>query len=89
MLEGFGIRPGDRVVAATPDSPRAVPAAEVADVARLLGADVEVVPAVGDALRHVWTAAPDLAGEADLVMVTGSLRTVGEARSAARRLGLL
>lgn len=89
MLQGFGIQPGDRVVATTPDSPRAVPAAEVADAARLLGADVEVVPAVGDAVRHVWTAAPDLAGEADLVMVTGSLRTVGEARSAARRLGLL
>jgi len=89
MLKGFGVRPGDRVVATTPDSPRAVPAAEVADVARLLGADVEVIPSVGDALQHVWTAAPDLAGEADLVMVTGSLRTVGEARSTARRLSLL
>lgn len=89
MLQGLGVQPGDRVVATTPDSPRAVPAAEVADAARLLGADAEVVASVGDALRHVWTAAPDLAGEADLVMVTGSLRTVGEARSACRRLGLL
>lgn len=89
MLEGFGVRPGDRVVACTPDSPRAVPAAEVADRARLVGADVEVVPEVEAALRHVWNDAPDLAGEADLVVVTGSLRTVGQARSETRRLGLL
>jgi len=89
MLEGFGVRPGDRVVACTPDSPRAVPAEELADRVRARGVEVEVVQGVGAALRHVWTGAPDLAGEADLVVVTGSLRTVGEARRESRNLGLL
>ena len=89
MLEGFGVRAGDRVVACTPDSPRALPAAELAERVRVRGVETEVVPDVAAALRHVWNDAPDLAGEADLIMVTGSLRTVGIARSECRRLGLL
>jgi dihydrofolate synthase/folylpolyglutamate synthase len=88
VIDGLGLRPGDRVVASTPDSPRAVPAAEVAEHVRARGIEVEVLADVGAALRHVWTAAPGLAGEADLVMVTGSLRTVGQARSECRKLGL-
>ena len=89
MLEGFDVRAGDRVVACTPDSPRALPAAELAERVRVRGVETEVVPDVAAALRHVWNDAPDLAGEADLIMVTGSLRTVGTARSECRRLGLL
>lgn len=89
MLEGFGVRPGDRVVACTPDSPRAVPAEALAERVRARGVEVDVIPDVGAALRHVWTVAPDLAGEADLVLVTGSLRTVGQARRESRDLGLL
>jgi len=89
MLEGFDVRPGDRVVACTPASPRALPAEELAEHVRVRGAETEVVPDVAAALRHVWNDAPDLAGEADVVMVVGSLRTVGTARSECRRLGLL
>jgi dihydrofolate synthase/folylpolyglutamate synthase len=89
MLEGFGVRPGDRVVATAPQSPRALPAADLADRVRARGVAVEVIPGVAETLAHVWNAPPDLAGESDLVMVTGSLKTVGEARTACRRLGLL
>jgi dihydrofolate synthase/folylpolyglutamate synthase len=89
MLDGFGIRPGDRVVTCTAPSPRAVPAEELADRVRDRGIAVEAIPDVAAALHHVWNTPPDLAGEADLVMVTGSLRTVGAARTASRRMGLL
>ncbi|HWH34045.1 MAG TPA: Mur ligase family protein [Acidimicrobiales bacterium] len=68
------------VVACAVDWPRAVPAAEVAAAARELGAEVEVVPAVGEALsRALAVAGPD-----DAVLVTGSLHVVGAARSALR-----
>lgn len=89
MLDGFGVRPGDRVVACTPSSPRALAADQLAEHVRRRGITVEVIPDVAAALHHVWTVPPDLAGEADLVMVTGSLRTVGEARVACRRMALI
>ena len=52
------------------------------------------VPDVGEALERAWRAAEagggaDGAGGGGLVMVTGSLYTVGAARTACRRLGLL
>ena len=47
-----------------------------------LGATARAVPDVGDALQT----AIDLAGPDDLVLVAGSLYTVGAARAAARRL---
>jgi dihydrofolate synthase / folylpolyglutamate synthase len=88
LLDAFDIRPGDQVVATTPPSSRGVPAAELA--ARVADREVDVVsvPDVGDALDRAWRGARD-AGEADLVIVTGSLYTVGAARTAARRLGLV
>ena len=47
MLDALGVRPGDRVVATTPPSPRGVPAAELAAARRATGAiDVEAI-AVG------------------------------------------
>ncbi len=70
----------DLVVACSPASPRAMAAADVADAARLLGLHAEVVEAVPDAL----TRALELAGDDDLVLVTGSLYVVGAARAAAR-----
>jgi dihydrofolate synthase/folylpolyglutamate synthase len=88
MLDGFGVGPGDQVLACEPDSPRAIPAGDIAAAARARGAEAEAVPAVADAVTLAWTDAT-AAGEGDLVMVTGSLYTVGAARTVSRRFGLL
>jgi dihydrofolate synthase/folylpolyglutamate synthase len=76
MLEALGVGPADTVIACAPPSPRALDPAEVADAARALGAEAEVVngpvPAVTRALKR---AEPD-----DLVLVVGSLYLVGAAR---------
>lgn len=69
------------VVACAVDGPRAMPAAEVAAAAEEVGVDVVVAKDVGDALEKVGEAA----GSDDLILVTGSLYVVGEAR---RRLGV-
>ena len=71
-----------RVVACAVDSPRGLPAADLAAAARTLtNAPVFEAPdaahALADALAH---AAPD-----DLVLVSGSLYLAGAARTAARR----
>ena len=88
MLDALGVRPGDRVVATTPPSPRAVPAAELAKLVADREVDVEVEPSVDGAVERAWRRA-DEGGATDLVMVTGSLYTAGAARTACRRLGLL
>jgi dihydrofolate synthase/folylpolyglutamate synthase len=64
------------VVACQPDSPRALPAGDVADAARALGLTVHVKPSVLDALAL----ARGLVNARGLVVVTGSLYTVGTAR---------
>ena len=63
-----------RVVATHPRSHRAFPAHEVADAFRPY-APVEAVPAVRDAVDAVIRAA----GPDDLVLITGSIYTAGEA----------
>jgi dihydrofolate synthase/folylpolyglutamate synthase len=88
MLDALEVRPGDRVVATRPPSPRGVPAAEVAAAVEVRGVAVEAVDGIEAALEHAWRAA-QAAGEGDLVIVTGSLHTVGAARTACRRMGLL
>jgi dihydrofolate synthase/folylpolyglutamate synthase len=88
LLDGFGVRSGDRVVTCTPPSPRALPAADLAAAVAARGVAVEVQPDVAHAVEIAWGLA-EAAGEGDLVMVTGSLYTVGAARTAARHLGLL
>ena len=93
MIDAFGVRAGDEVITCTPPSPRGVPARELADVVAAHGVRVEALPDVGEALDRAWDAATAGAagngGETGLVMVTGSLYTVGQARTACRRLGLL
>ena len=65
------------VVACRPESPRAMPASEVADAARALGLAVHTEPDVRDALRLARSLV-----EADgLVVVAGSLYVVGAARA--------
>ncbi|HET6835363.1 MAG TPA: cyanophycin synthetase [Acidimicrobiales bacterium] len=94
MLDCFGVRAGDEVVTCTPPSPRGIAADKLAKVVAARSVRVEAVPEVGDALARAWRAAEAEAGAngADgggLVMVSGSLYTVGAARTACRRLGLL
>jgi folylpolyglutamate synthase/dihydropteroate synthase len=76
------------VVATTPPSPRGVPAAELAALVGARGVGVVAEADVGAAVERAWRAA-EAAGEGDMVMVTGSLYTVGSARTACRRLGLI
>ena len=86
MLQCFGVsgdqrsRPGRArlVVACPPPSPRAMPAAEIADAARALGTDAEEADSVAEALATALA----LAGDQELVHVTGSLYVVGAARAA-------
>jgi dihydrofolate synthase/folylpolyglutamate synthase len=88
MLGAFGLRPGDRVVTCTPPSPRAVPAADLAAAVAAHGVAAEAIPDVGAAVEAAWREA-ETAARGDLVFVTGSLYTVGSARTACRALGLL
>jgi dihydrofolate synthase/folylpolyglutamate synthase len=76
LLDALGAGSFRLVVATAADWPRARPATEVADAARDRGLDVEVVPRVADAVAR----ARALATGDDLVLVTGSLYVVGEAR---------
>ncbi len=85
LLRVLGADRAAEVVCCTPDSPRALPAKDLADLVRQLGGSPRVVEGVGDALA----AALEHAADDDVVLVTGSLYTVGAARAAARRLGLL
>ncbi len=81
FLDALDLTDVDRVVACASNSPRAVPAAEVAAAAERRGLEVEIAGGVADALARA------LAGiaEDDGVLVTGSLHVVGEARAAVRR----
>ena len=86
MLQCFGVS-GDqgprasrarRVIACPPPSPRALPAAAVAAAARALGTDAEEAASVAEAVATALA----LAGEQELIHVTGSLYVVGAARAA-------
>ena len=68
----------DHVVACAPATSRAAPVERVARAAEAAGLSVEVARRVEDALER----AEGVAGDDDGVVVTGSLRTVGEARDA-------
>jgi dihydrofolate synthase/folylpolyglutamate synthase len=80
MLQCFDARRARLVVACPPPSPRALPAAEVAAAARALGTDAEEASSVPEAVATALA----LAGEQELVHVTGSLYVVGAARAALR-----
>lgn len=78
MLEAVGAVDAGLLVACTPDSPRAIPAPQVAASATEIGITAESVPSVEDALAR----ARSVAGPDDLILVTGSLYVVGPARAA-------
>ena len=85
LLEVLDAATAAEVVCCTPDSPRALPAATLAKEVERLGGQARVVPDVDDALSAALAAAD----ADDVVLVTGSLYTVGAARAACRRRGLL
>ena len=77
MLDALGARDAGFVIACTPDSPRAIPAPQVAAAATGLGIVAESVSSVDEALAR----ALGLAGHDDFILVTGSLYIVGPART--------
>ncbi|HXY45343.1 MAG TPA: folylpolyglutamate synthase/dihydrofolate synthase family protein [Acidimicrobiales bacterium] len=77
LLRGLGPELISTVVACTAPSPRAQPAAALAAAASDLGLATEECAEVAEALQR----ALELAGEDDLVLVTGSLYVVGAART--------
>ncbi|HET9442351.1 MAG TPA: hypothetical protein VFO65_03450, partial [Acidimicrobiales bacterium] len=81
FLAALDLRGARRVIACSPTSPRAVPAAEVAAAAARLGFEAEAAGPVAEAASRALA----LSTAADGVLVTGSLYTVGEARTALRR----
>jgi dihydrofolate synthase/folylpolyglutamate synthase len=81
MLQCFDAGRARLVVACPPPSPRAMSPAEVAAAARALGTDTEETSSVPEAVATALA----LAGEQELVHVTGSLYVVGAARAALHR----
>ncbi|HVA08070.1 MAG TPA: folylpolyglutamate synthase/dihydrofolate synthase family protein [Acidimicrobiales bacterium] len=65
-----------RVIACEPDSPRAIPARDVAEAGRALGMTVLVEPVVADAVAL----ARGVVDTTGLIVVAGSLYVVGDAR---------
>ncbi len=77
-IEGFAaeIFPvAGMVICTTPQNPRALPAEQVAEVMRAYVRKSGSIPNVADALEK----ALDISGEDDMILVTGSNTTVGEA----------
>lgn len=85
LLTALGAADGAEVVCCAPDWSRALPAEELAAGVRAIGGTARVVPEVGEALES----ALGEASASDAILVTGSLYTVGAARAACRKLGLL
>ncbi len=78
ILDALDAQHADVVVATTAPSPRGVPAEELADLARQLGA---AATAIADPTEAVETATA-LAGPDDAILVTGSLYVAGAVREA-------
>jgi len=82
MLRCLSITDADLVIACRPPSPRAVPAEDIAAVARAMGVLVEQVDDVASAVGR----AVDVSTSEDAVLVAGSLYVVGAARAAMPRI---
>jgi dihydrofolate synthase/folylpolyglutamate synthase len=85
LLDVLDAASAAEVVCCTPDSPRALPAGALVEVVERLGGRARAVPDVAEALDRALAAAD----ADDVVLVTGSLYTVGAARAACRARGLL
>jgi len=82
MLESLEARQADLVIACTPQSPRAVPASDVAAVVRAMGVMVEQIDDVATAVQR----AIDVSTDEDVILVAGSLYVAGAARTAAQMI---
>ena len=82
MLEQLGARSMDLVIACTPESPRAVPAADVAAVSRAMGVLTESIDDVATAVAR----AVSISTDDDVVLIAGSLYVAGAALSAVESL---
>lgn len=69
-------RVGGTVIATEARNARSVPASEIAETARTFDMDAEIIHGVDEAIDR----AREIAGEADLICITGSNYVVGEAR---------
>jgi dihydrofolate synthase/folylpolyglutamate synthase len=78
MFDALDASRAEVVIVCAPDWPRAIPADELAEVARAKGLPVEVVPDVEDAIHRALA----LATEEDAILVTGSFYVIGTARRA-------
>ena len=77
MLEQFGVRSMDLVIACTPDSPRALAAADIAAVSKAMGVLTETIDDVSAAVAR----AVAISTEDDAVLIAGSLYVAGAART--------
>lgn len=75
LLDALGVRHAHLVIACTPPSERALPAADVATAVLALGVPCETVGDLGDAIER----ARAVAAEDDAIIITGSLYTAGAA----------
>jgi dihydrofolate synthase/folylpolyglutamate synthase len=82
VLGALEAQRADLLIACAPESPRAVPADEIAAVARSLPVMTEVVADVAAAVERALAVSTD----DDAVLITGSLYVVGQARTALERL---
>lgn len=82
MLTAFDVARADLVIVTRPDSPRAIPAEDLAAVARAMGVMVEQIDDVATAVQR----AVDVSTGDDAIVIAGSLYTVGTARSFLERL---
>lgn len=80
VLRAFGAAEAGFVITCAADSPRAIPASELAAVAERIGAVAEAVPDPVDAVNRALA----VATEEDLVLVTGSHYVSGPVRTALR-----
>lgn len=78
MLEALEISSARLLITCQPDSPRALPADVIAAAAQEMGVTTVVIPNVARAVDE----AIKMANEDELVLITGSLYVVGEARQA-------
>ncbi len=78
FIVDLGVGPGDFVVAVPVNSPRSVDPAQIVEGANAVGATAEAAGDTEDGLERARV----LAGEAGIVVVTGSMYAAGEARHA-------
>jgi dihydrofolate synthase/folylpolyglutamate synthase len=82
LLQRLGAAEAREVVCCSPDSPRALPVEDLAAAVVAVGGTPRAAASVDDAVRSAVAAS----SESDAVLVTGSLYTVGAARTACRSI---